>query len=151
MPGTDNAFALVQAPTKVKDKLPDNQGVLAALVAANKKTVVAYEEKAVATKLIEKDPQPGKIVSETKNEKLGTTDITLSNGVTVTLKPTNFKNDEIQMDAWRWGGFQKFDLADKENAQYAANIIQQMGISDLSPTDIRKYMCGQNCIGISLY
>ena len=27
------------------------------------------------------------------------------------------------MDAWRWGGFQKFDLADKENAQYAANIV----------------------------
>jgi zinc protease len=143
MPGTDNAFALIQAPTKVKDKLPDNQGVLAALVAANKKPVMAYEEKAVATKLIEKDPQPGKIVSETKNEKLGTTDITLSNGVTVTLKPTSFKNDEIQMDGWRWGGFQKFDLADKENAQYAANIIQQMGISDLSPNDIRKYMSGK--------
>ena len=47
------------------------------------------------------------------------------------------------MDAWRWGGFQKFDLADKENAQYAANIIQQMGMSDLSPTDIRKYMSGK--------
>ena len=53
MPGTENAFALIQAPTNVKDKLPDNQGVLAALVAANKKTVVAYEEKAVATKLID--------------------------------------------------------------------------------------------------
>jgi len=143
MPGTDNAFALIQAPTKVKDKLPDSQGVLAALVAANKKSVVAYEEKAVATKLIEKDPQPGKIVSETKNEKLGTTDITLSNGVTVTLKPTNFKNDEILMDGWRWGGFQKFDLADKENAQYSANLVQQMGISDLSPTDIRKYLAGK--------
>ena len=143
MPGTDNAFALIQAPTKVKDKLPDNKGVLAALVAANKKSVVAYEEKAVATKLLENDPQPGKIVNETKNEKLGTTDVTLSNGVTVTLKPTDFKNDEIQMDAWRWGGFQKFDITDKENAQYSAQIIQQMGIKDLSPTDLDKFLAGK--------
>ena len=143
MPGTNNAFALVQAPTNVKDQLPDNSGVLKALVAANKKPVAAFEEKAVAAKLLEKDPVPGKIDSETKNEKLGTTDITLSNGVTVTLKPTTYKNDEVIMDAWRWGGFQKFDIADKQNAQYTANIIQQMGISDLSPTDIRKYMAGK--------
>src|SRR5687768_1440201 len=34
MPGTNNAFALIQAPTNVKDKLPDNAGVLKALVAA---------------------------------------------------------------------------------------------------------------------
>lgn len=143
MPGTDNAFALIQAPTKVKDKLPSNQGVLDALVAANKKTVTAFEEKAVAEKLLDKYPSGGKIASETKNEKIGTADITLSNGVTVTLKPTTYKNDEILMDAWRWGGYQKFDIADKENAQYSANIIQQMGVSDLSPTDIRKYMAGK--------
>ncbi|MGZ8509645.1 MAG: M16 family metallopeptidase [Chitinophagaceae bacterium] len=143
MPGTNNAFALIQAPTNVKDKLPDNEGVLKSLVAANKKSVTAYEEKTVATTLLEKDPVAGKIASETKNEKLGTTNITLSNGITVTLKPTTHKNDEIIMDGWRWGGFQKFDLADKENAQYAANLVRQMGVGDLSPTDLRKYLSGK--------
>ena len=143
MPGTDNAFALIQAPTKEKVKLPGNADVLKALVAANKKTMMAFEEKEVAAKLMDKDPAPGTIVSETKNEKLGTKDITFSNGITVTLKPTTHKNDEILMDAWRWGGYQKFELDDKENAQYAANIIQQMGIADLSPTDIRKYLSGK--------
>jgi zinc protease len=148
MPGTENAFALIQAPSKVKDKLPDNKGVLNTLVAANKKTVTAYEEKAVATKLLDKEPTPGKIVSETKNEKLGTTDIAFENGITVTLKPTNYKNDEILMDAWRWGGYQKFDLANKENAQYATNIVRQMGISNLSPNDLRKFLAGKS---VSVY
>jgi zinc protease len=97
----------------------------------------------VASALLDKDPVAGKIATETKNEKLGTTNITLSNGITVTLKPTTNKNDEIIMDAWRWGGFQKFDLADKENAQYAANLVRQMGAGDLSPTDIRKYLSGK--------
>lgn len=143
MPGTNNAFALVQAPSKLKDKLPNNAGVLSTLVAANKKEVKAYEEKVVAAKLLDKDPVPGKITSEKKNENLGTTDITLSNGVTITLKPTTNKNDEILMDAWRVGGFHKFDLADKQNAEHAANIVRQMGISNLSPTDLRKFLSGK--------
>lgn len=143
MPSTANAFALVQAPSKMKDKLPDNNSLLKAVVAATGKPVKPYEEKAVASSLLEKGPAPGKITAESKNEKLGTTDITLSNGITVTLKPTKLKNDEILMDAWRWGGFHQFDLADKENAQYAATLVGQMGVKDMPVTDIRKFLAGK--------
>lgn len=144
MPSTSNAFTLALAPANMKDKLPNNANLLKAVVAANKKSVKAYEEKAVASALLDKDPVPGKITAETKNDKLGTTDLTLSNGVTVTIKTTTLKNDEIQMDAWRLGGFHKFGLADKENAQYAAILVGQMGVKDMSPTDIRKFLAGKS-------
>ena len=143
MPSTSNAFALLQAPTKLKDKLPGNEELLNSIVAANKKPVTAYEEKAVASSLLDKDPVPGKITAETKNEKLGTTDLTLSNGVTITIKPTQLKNDEIMMDAWRWGGYGRFDLADKENAKSAAVIIGEMGLKDMTPTDLQKFLAGK--------
>jgi len=143
MPSTANAFTLVEAPAKLKNQLPNNADLLKAVVAANKKPVKAYEEKTVASALLDKEPMPGKITAETKNEKLGTTDLTLSNGVTITIKPTTLKNDEIQMDAWRFGGFHNFDLANKENAQYAAVLVGQMGVKDMSPTDLRKFMAGK--------
>ncbi len=143
MPSTSNAFALLQAPTKLKDKLPGNDELLKSIVAANKKPVTAYEEKAVASSLLDKTPAAGKITAETKNEKLGTTDLTLSNGVTVTIKPTQLKNDEIMMDAWRWGGYGRFDLADKQNAQNAATIINEMGLKDMTPTDLSKFLAGK--------
>lgn len=143
MPSTANAFAMVQAPTSMQSKLPDNNNLLKAVIAATGKPVNAYEEKAVAAKLLDKEPAAGKITAETKNEKLGTTDITLSNGITITLKPTQLKNDEILMDAWRWGGYQKFSLTDKDNAQYSTNIIRDMGVKDMSPSDIRKYLAGK--------
>ncbi len=146
MPSVNNAFALVQAPDKVKETLPDNKRLLSYLVEAAKKPVNAYEEKVVSSKLLDKEPVAGKITAETKNEKLGTTNITLSNGTTVTLKPTTNKNDEILMDAWRWGGFQKFELADKENAQYAARIVRETGISDMPVTDIRKFLAGKTVV-----
>jgi zinc protease len=150
MPDNTNAFALITAPNKEKDKLPNNEALLNTLIAATGKPVTAYEEKAIVGKLMETEPTPGKITSEKKNEKLGTTELTLSNGITVTLKPTTLKNDQVLMDAWRWGGFHKFDLSEKSNAQYAANVVQEMGVKDLSSIDLRKYLAGKT-VSVSPY
>ncbi len=143
MPAPTNAFALVTAPTSTKGKLPSNENLEKQIIAATKQQVKPYEEKVVATNLMEGSGAAGKIVSETKNEKLGTIDLTLSNGVTITLKPTNFKNDEIMMDAWRWGGWQKFPLEDKDNAKHAAELVNVMGVKDMSPTDLQKFLSGK--------
>lgn len=143
MPSTSNAFTLLQAPAAMKDELPDSINLLKDVVAATNKPVKAYEEKVVASALLDKDPVPGKVTGETKNEKLGTTDFALSNGITISIRPTTLKNDEILMDAWRWGGTNKYPVADKENAANAAIIVQQMGVKDMSPVDIRKFMAGK--------
>jgi zinc protease len=143
MPGMNNAFALLLAPAKMKDKLPSNSQLLTDMIAATRQTVKAYEEKAVAQNLMDGGPEAGKTVKETRNEKLGTTDLTLSNGVTITLKPTTYKNDQILMDAWRWGGYQRFSLADKDNAKHAAEIVTEMGVKNMSPTDLEKFLSGK--------
>lgn len=143
MPSTNNAFTLVQAPSGMKDQLPDNNNLLKAVVAATNKTVEAYKEKVITGALLDKDPVAGKVTDESFNEKLGATDFTLSNGITIRIKPTTLKNDDIQMDAWRWGGYHKYPAADKDNAQNATFIVQQMGVKDLSPVDLRKYMAGK--------
>ena len=143
MPAPANAFALVTAPSATKGKLPSNGELEKQIVAAAKQSVKPYEEKAVAANLMDGSMASGKIVSETKNEKIGTTDLTLSNGVTITLKPTTFKNDDIEMDAWRWGGWQKYPLADKDNAKHAAEMINVMGVKDMSPTDLEKFLSGK--------
>lgn len=146
MPATTNGFALVTAPSGTKDKLPSNADLEKQIVAAAKQTVKPYEEKTVAANLMDGSGSSGKIASETKNEKLGTTDLTLSNGITITLKPTAFKNDEIQMDAWRWGGWQKFSLEDKDNAKHAAELVGVMGVKDMSPTDLQKFLSGKTVV-----
>jgi zinc protease len=143
MPPATNAFALLTAPASTKDKLPTNAVLLNNVIAASKQKVKPYEEKAIASNLMEGNVSSGKIVNETKNSKLGTTDLTLSNGVTISIKPTLFKNDEILMDAWRWGGWQRFPLEDKDNAKNAAQIITEMGVKDMTPTDLQKFLSGK--------
>ena len=143
MPSTGNAFTLVQGPTARKAELGDSAALLKEVIAANSKPVSPYTEKAIASQLIDQAPVPGKVTGQSANEKLNTTLFTLSNGITITIKPTTLKNDEIQMDAWRWGGFHKFPVADKDASTNAPAIIQQMGIKDMSPVDLRKFLAGK--------
>ena len=136
-------FALIMASEKSKDKLPSSDTLLNLLAAAHKIPVKAYAEKVIAKSLLQSIPQPGKIVSEIKDTVLGTINWTLGNGVTVTLKPTTFKNDEIQMDAWRLGGSYNFGLADKQNAENAVNIVSTMGVGEFTPTNLDKFLSGK--------
>jgi zinc protease len=143
MPSAGNSFALMMAPASKKESLPTNAELLKDVVAASRQSVKPYTEKAVASNLMESGLKAGTVVKETKNEKLGTTDWTLSNGVTITLKPTTFKNDQVLLDAWRWGGYHQFPLAEKDNAKHAAEMVTEMGVKDMSPTDLQKFLSGK--------
>lgn len=100
-------------------------------------------EKTIATDLLTKQPQPGKIVKETADAKLGTKTWELSNGTTVTFKKTDFKDDEIQMGGRRYGGTNEYGVADKFNAQYALSVVGAMGYGNFSPTDLQKALAGK--------
>jgi len=139
----DKLFVSLQGPASSDVKLPDNATLLAHAEKALKSTVKSYEEKAVATDLLKTKPEPGKIVTETKNDLLGTTELVLSNGAKVTLKPTDFKDDEIILTSFRKGGMSRYPAEDKLNANYAATIVQQTGIGDFSPTELRKFLAGR--------
>lgn len=143
METTQGKFAMLLSPEKNMAQLPTNNDLLSMVASAHNIPVKPYKEAAIATALLDKLPTAGKIISEKKNMVLGTTDLTLSNGITVTLKPTEFKNDEIQMDSWRWGGSHNYSLADKQNAEKAATLVQTMGVKNLSPIDLGKFLSGK--------
>ena len=140
---SSHPFVMLQGPASKKAELPSDKELLTQVMAASKQEVKPYEEKAVASDLVTNDLVAGKVTAESKNEKLGTVSLTLSNGVTITVKPTTLKNDEIKMDAMRHGGWHRFPLEDKPNAESAAQIVQMMGVGDMSPTDLKKFLSGK--------
>ena len=135
-------FAYITGPEDNTAKLP-TEAALLAIIDKSKADLKPYEEKVIATNLLTNDPTPGKIISQTKDAVLGTTEIKLSNGVTVTLKPTDFNNDQILMGATRKGGKNNYGLADKYNAEYATAVVSAMGIGQFAPTDLKKAMAGK--------
>ena len=117
--------------------------LLAVIDAKEKSEVKPYEEKVVASTLLKNEPKPGKVVFKKTDAKLGTTELKLSNGVTVTLKPTDYKNDQILLNSVRAGGKNHYGVKDKYSAEYATAIVGAMGVGDFSPTDLRKVLAGK--------
>lgn len=124
--------------------LPSKDSLLAITTAAlNSSNIKAYEEKAVATNLLPSLPKAGKVVKTALNPVMGTTVWTLSNGTTVTIKKTNFKNDEVLLGARRQGGKSQYGLEDKYNAEYALAAVTSMGIGNFAPLDLQKALTGK--------
>lgn len=136
----DNQIIIVQAPEKEKANLPTEAQLLAALKNASN-NVTAYVDNSVNKPLLEKKPSVGTIISEQKNDKIGVTELTLSNGIKVLLKPTDFKNDQVIFQSFSKGGT---SLATDANLQSAGavSLISGSGVGDFNPTQLNKLLAG---------
>ena len=107
--------------------------------------VTAMSEEVISNELVGSLPVPGKIVEEKVDPKFGATLFTLSNGVHVVVKPTEYKKDEIIMTATSPGGTSLFkDPKDIWNLKMINNIITVGGLGNLSATDMSKALAGRD-------
>ena len=141
----NNMVVTVNAPEKAGIKIPSTEEVKQILNNVETAKIESYKEKTFASELLSKNKlKSGKIIQETKNDKLGTTILKLSNGVTVVLKPTNFKNDEILVRAASKGGHSLASNADYYSATNATQIVQQSGVGEFPASDLNKILQGRN-------
>lgn len=141
----ENFVVSIQAPEKPGFKVMTEKEVRAILAEMEKVEVKPYEAKQVALSLIEGVKiSAGKIVGEKKLDKIGVTELTLSNGARVILKPTDFKNDEIVISAYSNGGSSLASDEDVASANYIAGVVAESGINNLSQTEMKKTMAGKN-------
>ena len=143
IPTTAPKLVAYMGATKSELPTPTSEQLLASFTAAEKIAVKAREEKALAASLLDKPPVAGRIVSEVEDKRIGTTTLTLSNGVKVILKPTDFRNDQVMLSAARYGGQSLFGDADAINARYASAVAGAMGTGQFAPVELRKMMAGQ--------
>ena len=144
IPQGGKKFAIITAPENPGFALPTNDQLLVMIEKASTLEVKPYEEKIVAASLLTSLPAPGKVVSEKEFKDVGVTEWTLSNGIKVLAKSTDFKNDQVLMSATRFGGQFLYDIKDRYNAENASAIVSQMGIGQFSPTDLQKTLAGKS-------
>ena len=139
----DNRVITLTGPEKEGLPKATEDQVLALIKEVENADIKPYEDEAVRESLIEKLPAAGAIVSTTKNEALGTTTMTLSNGAKVTIKKTDFKNDEVLFQAFSFGGTSLYSDEDIMATSFANGGITQAGVGGLSLTDMSKFMSGK--------
>lgn len=139
-----NRDVIILAPEKDKNSLPDESKVNSWLKDIENEKLTAYVDNVSDKPLLSKQPKKGSIVSEKNIPSVGATEFTLSNGVKVLLKTTNFKNDEILMNGSSKGGTSLYADNDYFNASYASNLVGASGLGQYNSIELKKYLTGKN-------
>ena len=88
-------------------------------------------------------PIPGEIVERSSIDTLGVTDITLSNGVRMLMKPTDFKDDEVQFTATSPGGVSLAPDEEFFTASNATMLIARSGVGPFDIDELQKALAGK--------
>ena len=139
----ENIVVNFQVADKPEVQLPTEEQIINSIRGMEHLDIERPVEKEVITELVKKGPKAGKVVKEKYNEALGTTEWTLKNGVRVIFKPTEFKKDEILMEAYAPGGFSLVETVDLPSAHLATDAVQMSGIGDFSYTDLQRALTGK--------
>lgn len=141
-PRDSNLVILSMNPEKDGYVQPTEEELLGAVHAARQMELEAYVDNVKNVPLISQLPAPGTITSE-KPGKFGSTVLTLSNGVRVVLKQTDFKANEIVMRAYSPGGTNRYGLEDQYTLQLLPALIGASGLGEFSSTELPKALAGK--------
>lgn len=137
----DNRVILVTAPED--EETPTEDELLAALKQVAGEKLSSYTDMDVEGPLMSELPQQGVIVRETHSEMMGITTLEFANGVSVALKPTSFKNDEIRFSSMREGGYSLASNDNFDNASMADILVNQGGLSTFNALQLERIISGK--------
>jgi zinc protease len=138
-----NRMVIVQAPEKAGVTIPDQTKLAAVLKSAAAKDLKAYVDAASGASLLDSAPTVGSVIKTTTKESIGITELELSNGAKVILKPTTFKEDEILFRATSPGGTSLAADSDYIPANWATQVVTAGGLGKFNVVDLQKMMAGK--------
>jgi zinc protease len=138
-----NLVVLSLNPEKEGLAIPTKEQLLGAIHAAQQSQLTPWVDNVKTGPLISNLPKPGKV----KKEAAGPCDskiLTLSNGVKVIMKQTDFKDDEIRMMAWSEGGMGRYPDSERINLQVFDGVAGHSKIGGFTSTELSKALAGKN-------
>ncbi|MGB3468306.1 MAG: insulinase family protein [Cyclobacteriaceae bacterium] len=138
-----NRVVIITGPEKEGLTPISSEKVRALLDNIDDSNIKPYEDKLSNLQLFDKDVEIGKVVNTIEHKDVGVTEMKLSNGATVVLKPTEFKNDEILMSAMSEGGYSLYEER-FSSAAFAGQVIGQGGVDNFNRTDLTKLFAGKS-------
>ena len=139
-----NQVFVMYGPDKEGFVIPSESEIESTVLSAQQQQYDAYQEEEVPQTLMANLPTPGKIVSEKPYGKFGMTEITLSNGMKVYVKATDFQADQVTMSMRGEGGTSVYGDKDIPNFSFLTSAITEAGVGDFNATRLRKALAGKS-------
>lgn len=138
-----NMVLTVTGPKKDDIKMPTVDELSKAIQEVKAEKIEAYVDKVSNKPLVEKLTTVGKVNTVREDKVFGTIEWTLSNGAKVVFKKTDFKADEIQLNAFSQGGTSLADTKILPSASMASQLVSNGGVGEFSSTDLDKMLAGK--------
>lgn len=139
----DNRVIIVTGPARDDAKYPTRAEVLALVKDSATAKLTAYTETVGSEPLVKDLPTTAKVTDEQPADNFGITRWTLSNGVKVVLKPTDFQADQIIMTGFSPGGMSLVDTEKARSGLYFNSVVSQSGVKNLSQIQLSKMLAGK--------
>jgi len=124
--------------------LPSEDRIRAIVAEVGKRPIEPWQDKATTAPLMAKPPQPGKVQKEAKLDALGVTEWTLSNGVRVLVKPTDYEKDAVAISGLSPGGLAVASAPQYNDARFADDVVGIGGAGELDAEDLEKALAGKH-------
>jgi len=131
---------LISAPESEKANLPNQHTVEGWLAQVEAEPLQPYKDEMSKLPLLKQQSIAGKIVKQETDDVINTTTVTLSNGVKVLLKPTDFQANQVLLNGFATGGTSLYSDADLQSAKYATSIVSISGVGNYNATELRKFL-----------
>lgn len=141
---------LVNTPEKNRSAVPSPEALLGLFAAVKRAEIAPYVETVSAEALVPGTLPAAAITSERRDSALGTLEWNLANGVRVILKPTDFKADELVLQAWSPGGLSLAPDSLLTSARFASQLMSVSGVGAFSAVDLQKKLAGK-AVSLSPY
>ncbi len=141
----NNRVVTVMLPEKDGIKVPTEEAVRQMMAAVDTEDIPAFVDEVKDEPLIANLPAPGKVVATQELPQWGATEWTLSNGAKVVVKKTDFKADEILLDAQALGGTSVYPDTYANTLIFLPEGLGQYGLGTYTYKDIQKYLQGKQC------
>lgn len=138
-----NQVVTMFGPDKNTFKMPTNSSIENTILKAQKQHYTPYKTQNTLTeRLITKLPKPGSIISE-RTYKYGYTEFTLSNGLKVYVRSTNFEPDEVNLKLFSLGGKNIYPDSEMPNLTYLMAGATIGGVAQYNDLTLEKMLAGK--------
>ena len=139
----ERRVVLASFPEKAGVAAASEASLRTALGAGAAARVEPWRDEVSGRALLAERPVPGSVRARRELAELGVTVLTLSNGVEVWLKPTDFRNDQVAFTAYARGGASLASEAEYLDASLSASLVSVAGVGGFSPIDLGKVLAGR--------
>ena len=138
----DNRVIVSYAPEKEDAVYPGKEDIEMLLeMIASARGIEPYEDNSIDAPLLAELPKGGKVIT-TEEGKWGSTVWTLSNGIKVVVKSTDFQADQITLAGYKVGGTNRYADSEIINLSMLSSLANIGGFGVFDATQLGKKLAG---------